>query len=244
MDFPLRTGTAGWTVPAQFKADIPGGGSHLERYARRLNAVEINSSFYRPHQRKTYERWAGATPDGFRFSVKMPKAISHEHRLKDCVALIDRFLEEIAGLGDKLGVLLLQLPPTFSFDESRATQFFESLAARTGTPIALEPRHASWFGPQMDRWLAERHVARVAADPAPVQGAGAPGGWPGLAYYRWHGSPKIYYSDYGEDALAALGRRLYESRAQGETWCIFDNTALGAAFGNALSLKERDNTIL
>ena len=76
------------------------------------------------------------------------------------------------------------------------------------------------------------------------QGAGAPGGWRGLAYYRWHGSPKIYYSDYGEDALAALGRRLHESRAQGETWCIFDNTALGAAFGNALSLKERDNTIL
>lgn len=236
---PVKIGTAGWTVPSQYIRDIPPGGTHLERYARRLGAVEINSSFYRPHRRQTYERWAESTPDHFRFSVKIPKAISHERRLKDCGALLDRFCEEVAGLGEKLGVLLLQLPPTFSFEEHDADSFFQSLAAHTQTPVALEPRHASWFTPDIGGWLAERRIARVAANPAPVTGASEPGGWQRLAYYRWHGSPKIYYSDYDAAALAALRRRLDENRANGaDIWCIFDNTALGAALGNALAMNE------
>jgi uncharacterized protein YecE (DUF72 family) len=92
----------------------------------------------------------------------------------------------------------------------------------------------------MDAWLAERRIARVAADPAPVTGAGAPGGWNGLAYCRWHGSPRIYYSDYDAAALTALAARLDADAAHGaEVWCIFDNTAEGAALGNALSLAGR-----
>ena len=102
---PLRVGTAGWSVPSRYAAEVPAGGSHLERYARRLNAVEINSSFYRSHQRKTYERWAWSTPDDFRFSVKMPKAITHAHGLKKWGALLDAFAAEVTGLGDKLAVL-------------------------------------------------------------------------------------------------------------------------------------------
>ncbi len=237
MSPPLRIGTAGWNIPSQYAQDIPLGGTHLQRYACRLSAVEINSSFYRPHQRKTYERWAESTPRDFRFSVKMPKTISHERRLKDCTALLDRFCDEVSGLGEKLGVLLLQLPPKFSFEEDEAASFFESLKARTLTPVALEPRHASWFTPQIDAWLAERNVSRVAADPAPANGADKPGGWRQLVYYRWHGSPKIYYSDYDTAALTALRRRLDEDCSNGaDTWCIFDNTAMGAALGNALAM--------
>jgi uncharacterized protein YecE (DUF72 family) len=96
----LWIGTAGWSVPSRYAADVPAGGSQLERYARALNAVEINSSFYRPHQRKTYERWAGATPVGFRFSVKMPRTITHNARLANCSAMLDRFMAEVTGLGD------------------------------------------------------------------------------------------------------------------------------------------------
>src|SRR5882672_7704627 len=95
---PLRVGTAGWSVPSRYAAVVPPGGSHLERYARRLNVAEINSSFYRPHQRKTYERWAQSTPIDFRFSVKVPKAVTHERRLIDCGALLDRFVAEVTGL--------------------------------------------------------------------------------------------------------------------------------------------------
>jgi uncharacterized protein YecE (DUF72 family) len=218
---------------------MPPGGSHLERYARRLNAVEINSSFYRPHQHKTYERWAQATPSGFCFSVKVPKAMTHEHRLADCCTLLDRFVKEVTGLGDKLGVLLVQLPPKLAFERRVADRFFRDLHERIDTPVVCEPRHESWFTSEVNDWFVERRIARVAVDPAPVKGAGEPGGWNGLAYYRWHGSPRIYYSDYDEVALAALGRRLDAHRQQGvTTWCILDNTALGAALGNALALGK------
>jgi uncharacterized protein YecE (DUF72 family) len=237
----LRIGTAGWSVPSRYVEEVPPGGSHLERYARRLDAVEINSSFYRPHQHKTYQRWAQSVPAGFRFSVKMPKAMTHEQRLADCGALLDRFVAEVSGLGDKLGVLLVQLPPKLSVEKRVANRFFRELQQRIDVPVACEPRHASWFTPDINGWLAERRIARVAADPAPVVGAGEPGGWNGLIYFRWHGSPRIYYSDYDDAALAALGTRLDAQRQRGvPAWGILDNTASGAAFGNALTLAARE----
>jgi uncharacterized protein YecE (DUF72 family) len=237
---PVRIGTAGWNVPSLYLDQVPSGGSHLERYARRLSAVEINSSFYRPHRRTTYQRWAQSVPDGFRFSIKAPKAITHEAGLVDCGALLDRFVDEVTGLGDKLGVLLVQLPPKSVLNKRIADRFFRDLRARIDTDVVLEPRHASWFAPGIDDWLAQRRVARVAADPARPAAAGEPGGWSQLAYYRWHGSPRIYYSDYGAAALAALKRRLEDNRRHASSvWCIFDNTASGAALGNALTLQQR-----
>jgi uncharacterized protein YecE (DUF72 family) len=218
---------------------MPPGGSNLERYAQRLNAAEINSSFHRPHQRKTYERWAQSTPAGFRFSVKMPKAMTHEARLAECGALLDRFVAEVTGLGDKLGALLVQLPPKFAFEKQVTDRFFRDLRTRIDVPIALEPRHATWFTPDVDDWLAECRIARAAADPARVAGAEKPGGWSGLAYYRWHGSPRIYFSDYDAAALATLKRQLDRESSRGiPAWCIFDNTASGAALGNALTLAS------
>lgn len=235
---PLRIGTAGWSVASRYAAQIPPGGSHLARYARRLNAVEINSSFYRPHQRKTYERWAQSVPSGFRFSVKIPKTISHERRLVDCGALLERFIAEVTGLGDTLGVLLLQMPPKSAFEQTAADAFFCDLKRRIDTPVACEPRHPSWFTADVDDFLAERQIARVAADPALVPGAGEPGGWTGLSYYRWHGSPKTYHSNYDDAALAALCGRLGAHARGIPSWCIFDNTASGAALGNALALMR------
>jgi uncharacterized protein YecE (DUF72 family) len=235
----LRIGTAGWNVPARYAKDMPDAGSHLERYAQRLNAVEINSSFYRPHQRKTYERWARSTPAGFRFSVKIPKTITHESRLADCRELLDRFVTEVTGLGEKLGVLLVQLPPKLEFEKKHVDGFIRDLHDRINTAVAFEPRNASWFAPGRDEWLAERGVALVAADPSLAGVPGKPGGWNGLNYYRKHGSPKIYFSDYDASQLASLKRHLEESRARHiPTWCIFDNTAEGAALGNALAISR------
>jgi uncharacterized protein YecE (DUF72 family) len=233
----LWIGTVGWSVPSRYATELPPGGSHLERYARRLGAVEINSSFYRPHQRKTYERWARSVPADFRFSVKLPKAMTHEQGLADCGVLLDRFTAEVAGLGEKLGVLLVQLPPKLAWKKRVADRFFRDLRERIDAPVACEPRHASWFASDTNDWLSDRRIARVAADPAPVAGAGETGGWKGLAYYRWHGSPQIYYSDYDDAALKLLKRRLDRMCERGvPTWCILDNTALGAALGNALAL--------
>ena len=236
---PLRIGTAGWTIPSRHAARMPAGDSHLHRYAARLNAVEVNSSFHRPHQRKTYERWAKATPADFAFSVKLPEQITHDLRLQDCDAPLKRFVGEVTGLGEKLSVLLVQLPPSLRFDDTIAGAFFDTLRQRITISVALEPRHADWFTHEVDDWLATRRIARVAADPARIEGAGTPGGWDGLIYYRWHGAPRMYYSDYDAEALSALKQELAKARQRKvPAWCIFDNTASGAALGNALTLDE------
>lgn len=228
-------GTAGWTIPPTVADRFPGEGAHLDRYARVLAGAEINSSFHRPHRPSTYARWAAATPPGFRFSAKLPKTITHGARLVGTDALLDSFLDEIAGLGDKLAVLLVQLPPSFAFDHAVADRFFAALRARTHVSVACEPRHASWFADEADRCLAAHQVARVAADPVLAVGGEAPGGWPGLHYHRLHGSPRTYYSSYDPPFLGALAARLREHDAP--VWCVFDNTASGAATDNALALQ-------
>ena len=230
----IRIGTAGWSIPRAFSDQLPGEGSHLQRYTRLFNAAEINSSFHRSHRRTTYERWAASVPDGFRFAVKLPKTITHQRKLVDCDDAIGAFAEEVAGLGDRRGPILVQLPPRLEFDPAIALPFFERLALFLGGTLVCEPRHPSWFDPAADAELVQLRVARVVADPSPAPGAADPGGWQGLTYTRWHGSPAIYRSSYGEEAIAALATRL--RAADVESWAIFDNTASGAATGNALAL--------
>ena len=230
----IRIGTAGWSIPAALKPQFPDASALLEKYAARMNAVEINSSFYRPHRRKTYERWAAGVPEDFRFSVKLPRSITHERRLQDFDAPLQRFLEEVSGLGAKLGVILVQLPPSLSFDEDAADALFTALA-QAGSRIACEPRHASWFTLKSEALLLRHGVARVAADPPRHARDGKPGGARHLAYSRWHGAPRIYWSAYTDDRIAALAREL-RIEAAPEVWCIFDNTAAGAALDDALRL--------
>lgn len=234
---PVRNGCAGWGLPRDTWPQFPASGTHLQRYAGRLTAAEINSSFYRPHQRATYERWADGVPQGFRFSVKLPKTITHEKRLRGCDSLLGDFLAQTAGLGHKLGCLLSQLPPSLAFDAAVAQSFFKALRAQHAGPVALEPRHASWFTPDADAVLGKHQIARVLADPVRHDAGRAPGGWPGLVYLRLHGSPRMYYSAYAQATLRALALKLRESAEGGaEVWCIFDNTASGAAVSNALQL--------
>ena len=226
-------GTAGWTIPAPYKAQFPAAGTHLQRYAAKMNAVEINSSFYRPHQAKTYARWADSVPDDFRFAVKLPRAITHEKRLQDCDDLSARFLAESDGLGKKRGALLVQLPPSLVFEEKRAAGFFKTLRRAEDSWTACEPRHPSWFTAQADATLIGWGIARVAADPPRGDSGGTPGGARPPAYYRWYGSPRTYYSSYDEPILSDLAASL-----QPNDWCIFDNTAAFAALGNALALDR------
>jgi uncharacterized protein YecE (DUF72 family) len=186
----IHVGTAGWNIPRAHRARFPETGSQLQRYAARLNAAEINTSFYRPHAIATYERWAAAVPAGFRFAVKIPKVITHERGLTRAREPLVRFLEEIAGLGARLGPLLVQLPPSHAFDARRVGRFFELLRGRHDGPVVCEPRHVTWTAPAADTLLRKYRVARVAADPPRAVGLETPGGWPGLVYYRWHGSPR------------------------------------------------------
>lgn len=234
----IHLGCAGWSLSRQYADAFAAPGSHLQRYAARFNAVEINSSFYRAHRPETYARWATSVPEGFRFAVKLPKAITHEQRLERCEPALEAFLAECGQLGERLGCLLVQLPPSLGFAEPVAQRFFESLRERYAGAVAIEPRHASWQSAQA--MLSDLRIAQVAASPSRFATDALPGGWPGLVYWRLHGEPRIYHSEYSTAYLQGLAERLQRSRAAGvPTWCIFDNTASGAALGNALDLEQR-----
>jgi len=235
----VRIGCAGWSIPRQYADGIAGNGAHLERYSLALNCAEINSSFYRSHRLSTWSRWAESVPDDFLFSVKAPKAITHEAKLdcsKDSEEQLDAFLAEARTLGNKLGPILFQLPPGLKFDQARATAFLKMLRKSHLGLVALEPRHESWFTSHVDTFLREFEIARVAADPAVVPEASRAGGSTALIYHRLHGSPHMYYSAYDRDDLDALAALIRSQCLASEVWCIFDNTASGAALGNALAL--------
>ncbi len=234
----ISIGTAGWTIPKPSAPAFPGDGRHLERYSAAMACVEINSSFHRVHRIGTYERWARETPDGFRFAAKLPKTVTHRAKLVDCDPLVDAFLGEVAGLGPKLAVLLVQLPPSLAFDVTIAGPFFARLRARHAGRIVCEPRHATWFEAGADALLVEHRIGRVAADPALLPAAEQPGGWhdadDGCAYYRWHGSPRMYWSAYDDDWLAGRAAEVLRRSPDRDVWCLFDNTTLGAALDDAM----------
>lgn len=234
----IYLGTAGWTIPKTSVERFSTEGSHLLRYASRLPAVEVNSTFRQWHQPATFARWAATVPEGFRFALKVPQSITHEAGLAKCDEPLARFLHDTAALGGKRGPLLVQLPPSLGFSRPIAAGFFSLLRQAYAGPVVCEPRHPSWFTPAVEGMLVEHRIARAAADPPPVPAAGNPGGWRDLAYYRWHGSPRIYYSEYDASALQELSQRLIASAASAETWCIFDNTALGFATTNALEMAR------
>jgi uncharacterized protein YecE (DUF72 family) len=241
----IRIGTAGWSLTPAVAARFEGTGQHLERYAHVLRCAEINSSFHRSHRFETYRKWAGMVPDDFRFSVKLPRTITHEGRLTNVEALLDQFLEEAAGLQDKFAVLLVQLPPKQALDLEVVEPFMRRLRDRFDGLVACEPRHASWFDDAANEFLIAHRVSRVAADPVLFPGADRPAGWLGephsldeaVHYYRWHGSPRRYYSKYEPDWIAEQARAMKSLPEGSNVWCIFDNTASGAAIEDAVEFQ-------
>jgi uncharacterized protein YecE (DUF72 family) len=232
-----RIGTAGWSIPSHHAAVFPGTGTHLERYSRTFNCVEINSSFYRSHRLSTWARWADSVPQAFRFAVKAPKSITHEAKLNCTIEQLRAFLQEVDTLGQKLGPILFQLPPSFSFNEPHTKTFFTMLRNLYSACVVLEPRHPTWFAQEVDQLLRSYKISRVAADPGITPYAGTPGGDKSLVYYRLHGSPRIYYSAYGETYLTNFATTI-QDHANVEVWSIFDNTAARAAIEDALALQQ------
>jgi len=154
---------------------------------------------------------------------------------------LQTFLDQANGLGEKLGPFLIQLPPKLAFDEGLAHEFLTTFRELCTSQAVLEPRHASWFTPAVDRLLRDFEISRVAADPPKGSALAAkPGGWQPLRYYRLHGAPRTYYSDYSAAFLKDFASSLRDEtpRITKETWVIFDNTALGHATENALDLTQ------
>ena len=228
LDLPTIA-TAGWSIPKSSAAKFAEAGSGLARYASVFGGVEINSTFYRRHKPSTFARWAAAVPNAFRFSVKMPKVITHTLAMTDIGAPFDTFLKDIAPLAAKRGPLLCQLPPSLVFDRETMKAGFETMRCADPGPIVIEARHKSWASDEALALLRTYAISRVLADPAPV--------WPAdnfddpPAYIRLHGKPKVYYSSYTDADI-----RWFSKRLATDSWCVFDNTASGAAMENALTM--------
>lgn len=229
-------GCAGWNFSSLAQHNFPAQGTHLERYATVLSAVEINSSFYRPHRAATYARWRDSVPDRFRFSVKVPRSITHDLRLRNIDDELERFLDAVGNLDNKLGCLLVQLPPSLQYDPAVAEQFFFKLRSAVTADIVCEPRHITWFSMAASDMLAELKTSRVIADP-PIVARPAAAPYSETVYIRLHGAPIIYRSAYPDDYLRRLAADIENHKTMGRrVWCIFDNTANGAAQPNALFL--------
>ena len=235
----IRVGTAGWSIPRAAAVRFDSAGTHLERYSRQLDCAEINSSFHRPHAATTYAKWRDSTPPSFRFAVKIPRAITHELKLRDAQEPFVTFLAHTDGLAEKRGPLLLQLPPSLSFDASVVSAFLDVVREVYDGPLVCEPRHATWFSPTVASLLGRYRISRVAADPPPVPDAATPAGWARVAYFRLHGSPRSYWSRYDEHTITRLAASIGSMSTAEQVWCMFDNTASGAAIENAWELRER-----
>jgi len=228
-------GTAGWSIPKTAIDLFPSEGSHLERYSQTLTCVEINSSFYRDHKPQTYSRWARETPDSFVFSVKLSRFFTHQSKLLITDDRLTHVVDGIKHLGSKLSVLLVQLPPKLEFLPDRATPFFSALREAYNGAIALEPRHKSWISEEAISLLNDYSISKVEADPDPcpltshkVKSS--------LKYYRLHGSPEVYKSNYTPEFIDRIASEITGSKHR-EVWCIFDNTTFGHATHNACALQ-------
>jgi uncharacterized protein YecE (DUF72 family) len=203
-----------------------------------FDCAEINSSFHRPHASSTYAKWAMSTPAEFRFAVKMPRLITHDQQLRRARVPLERFLEQTAGLGNKRGPLLLQLPPSLGFEARVAGRMLDLLRAEYDGIVVCEPRHETWFSAAAEALLIRFRIARAAADPPPTAGADSPGGWGGLVYYRLHGSPRKYWSKYDAPRINAFAQAISGVATSADVWCVFDNTASGGALENAWEVQR------
>lgn len=231
----ILIGTSAWSIPKNQSSRFPQTGSHLERYSQILNAVEINSSFYKFHKSTIFKRWSELTPDNFSFSVKLNKLFTHESDLKPNLKELRKTLSEIKFLEEKFKVLLLQFPKSALFNGKKMERFYKILRKDFSGIIVIEPRNTSWVGPESIELMREFKITKVNADPERCPGRSCLHG--GAAYFRLHGSPDIYRSSYSDEFLSSLAKKIKLSKK--DQWIIFDNSMLGHATVNALSLIRK-----
>lgn len=229
----MRIGTAGWNIPAEFRSSFPEEGSHLTRYSQILNAVEINSTFYKYHQARTFARWKEETPANFQFSVKLHQDFTHKCDLYPKVRDLKNFFQGVNELGEKWKVLLIQFPGKMEFHEKKISRFYDLLRRNFEGHIVLEPRNLTWISKESLKLMKEFRISKVIADPERCPLKKNPEF--GIHYVRLHGSPIIYRSSYTKKFLKGLKRDLQSIR---NPWVIFDNTTFGLATENALFLTK------
>jgi len=234
----LRIGISGWTYTpwrGTFYPDDLAQKRELAYASRQLNSIEINGTFYSLQRPSSFQKWYDETPDGFVFSLKAPRFITHMKKLRDVAApLANFFASGVLALRDKLGPILWQLPPSLGYDADRLEAFFGLLPRDTADALkvakghdarmkgrayletdktrrlrhALEIRHDTFRQPEFVKLLRKHDVALVVADTA--------GKWPHMedqtardfVYLRLHGAEQLYVSGYDDASLAAWAKKI------------------------------------
>jgi uncharacterized protein YecE (DUF72 family) len=208
----------------------------LASYAERFATVELNAPFYRLPQARTFERWANEVPASFRFAVKVSRYLTHVLRLRDPEEPIARLMERCSRLGDRLGPLLLQLPPDLEAAPDRLAGVLERVPP--GVAVAVEPRHASWWTDEVADVLRTHDAALCWADRrGPISPTWATAGWRYLRYHDGRGRPRPCYRP---DELTPWLQLLAEDAdATGDAWVYFNNDPAGCAISDAMELSRQ-----
>jgi uncharacterized protein YecE (DUF72 family) len=247
---PMLIGTSGWQYRDWRGGLYPPGVPQrrwLEQYAQRYLTVENNNSFYRLPSRETFESWRERTPDDFVMAVKASRYLTHVRRLRDPAEPVARLLGAAAGLGPKLGPVLLQLPPTLKADakalDACLTEFRTAAAALgvQGLRVAVEPRHETWWSQETRQVLAGHDAALCWADRCgrPITPLWRTASW---GYLRFHEGTAQPPPRYGPQALRSWVTRLTEAwpedKAKAEVYVYFNNDHGGAAVINSAQFAD------
>jgi uncharacterized protein YecE (DUF72 family) len=238
----LHIGTSGWSYrhwegifyPEGLKPD-----KYLEYYITHFDCVELNASFYNLPRLTTVSGWLNRTPVSFRFCPKLSRLITHQLQLAGIEEAMQKFFDVFEGMKERMGPVLVQLPPGLSYNKQLITSFFSLIKEKYSYySFAVEPRNKSWINDDFIDLLQQYGIAFVIADSGKrypsFEGATA-----GFVYLRFHGREQLYASDYSEDILREYGEKVRKWLAEGlDVWIFFNNDYHGYAIKNAEKLIE------
>jgi uncharacterized protein YecE (DUF72 family) len=233
----LRVGTSGFDYghwAGRFYPDDLPRHKRLEYYARQFRTLELNVTFYRTPRARTFAAWRDQVPDTFRFAIKASRYLTHVRRLKDPRAPVEYLMDRVARLGDRLGPVLLQLPPNMPIDLDRLDETLEAFGKETS--VAVEPRHPSWFTEAFLDVLAAHRAALCLADRrGPITPVRRTASWIYLRFHEGRASPA---SCYGQRALATWVSRLRDEWPRSAFgYVFFNNDANACAIDNAIKFE-------
>ncbi|WP_132053594.1 DUF72 domain-containing protein [Pseudocnuella soli] len=207
-------------------------GKWFEYYCTQFNTLELNVTFYRFPQLGMLQGWDRRSPEGFLFAAKAPRVVTHLKKMKNAHTEVDDFYKVLRlGLGEKLGAVLFQLPPSFVYSEEALENIIQHM--RHDFVNVVEFRHESWWQSEVWETLQHNNIV-VSGTSYPGLPDAFPQGQP-IGYYRLHGVPHLYHSPYADVYLKKIGNQMAQSK---EAFVFFDNTASGAAIDNARFMQQ------
>jgi uncharacterized protein YecE (DUF72 family) len=208
----------------------------FDYYASHFDTLELNVTFYRFPTLQSLKAWHDKAPDHFSFSSKVPRSITHFKKFNDTERMMEDFYNLLKeGLGDKLGCVLTQLPPQFSYDEEKLERLLKQINPSFNNVI--EFRHESWWRKNVFDTLRQHRITfcgvsfpKISKDEAVINNR--------ICYYRFHGVPKLFYSEYDESFLEKIFGQIRDDKKASTAFVYFNNTASLAALRNARYFKQ------